>query len=283
MATTFTNKATLTFNGVRAVSNTVAGEIADNLNVTKTTLTDGYAADEEKTYVITMSNIGETALTGLTVTDDLGEYAFGEQELTPLTYTAGSAMYFINGAPQASVTVTAGPPLVFTGITVPAGGNATLIYNAAANEYAPLGAGESITNTATVSGAALAAQATASAEVNADVAPALTLTKTVSPATVTVGGTLTYTFEIENSGGAAETADEIVFNDVFDPALSALTVTLDGVALAGTDYTYNADTGVFAVNSGVITVPAATYAQDPVTGVWNTVPGTAYLTVSGTV
>lgn len=283
MATTFTNKATLTYNGISAVSNTVTGEIADNLTVTKSTLTDGYTTGTEKTFVVTMANSGETALTGLTVTNDLGEYAFGETELTPMTYTDGSARYFINGAPQSSVTVTAGPPLTFTGIAVPAGGNATLLYQAEANEYAPLGEGASVDNTTTVTGAALMAPATATAEVNADTSTLLTLTKALEPATVTAGGTLTYTFTIENTGGAADTTDGIVFNDTFDPALTALTVTLDGVPLPGTSYTYDADTGAFAVNAGVITVPAATYTQDPVTGVWGAVPGVATLSVSGTV
>ena len=283
MATTFTNKATLTFNGITAVSNTVTGEIADNLTVTKATLTDGYTTGTEKTFLITMTNTGETPLTGLTVSDDLGGYAFGEQTLTPLTYTGGSALYFINGTQQGSVSVTAGPPLVFTGISVPAGGTSTLIYNAAANEYAPLGAGASVNNTATVTGAALTAPATATAEVNADTAPELTLKKNLYPLTVAVGGTLTYTFTIENGGGAAEATDEIILSDVFDPALTGITATLDGAALAGTDYSYSAETGAFTVNPGTITVPAATYTQDPVTGVWSTVPGTAVLTVSGTV
>ena len=282
MATTFNNKATLSYNGVTAVSNTVTGEIADNLSVTKSTLTDGYTTGTEKTFVITMVNTGETPLTGLTVSDDLGGYAFGEQTLTPLTYTDGSAMYLINGTPQASVNVAAGPPLVFTGISVPVAGNATLIYKAAVNEYAPLGTGASITNTVTVTGAALTAPSTASAEINADNAPVLTLTKSLDPATVTAGGTLTYTFSVKNSGGAADATDNIVFNDVFDPALTALTVTLNGEALAGTDYTYNAVTGEFTVPAGIITVPSATYTQDPATGIWSTVPGTAVLTVSGT-
>ena len=283
MATTFTNKATLTYNGLSAFSNTVTGEIADNLIVTKATLTDGYTTGTEKTFVITMANAGETPLTGLTVSDDLGGYAFGEQTLTPLTYTGGSARYFVNGTQQGSVSVTAGPPLTFTGISVPAGGNATIIYKATANEYAPLGDGASLNNTATVTGTALMAPATATAKVNADNAPSLTLTKALNPSTVTAGGTLTYTFEIENSGDAADATDEIVFNDVFDPALTALTVTLDGVALPGTAYTYNTETGAFTINAGTITVPAASYSQDPVTGIWSTVPGTAILTVSGTV
>ena len=42
--------------------------------------------------------------------------------------------------------------MVISGITVPANGVATLIYAARTNEYAPLGAGGSIVNTAVING-----------------------------------------------------------------------------------------------------------------------------------
>jgi hypothetical protein len=49
-----------------------------------------------------------------------------------------------------------------------------------------------------------------------------------------------------------------------------LTVQLDGVTLAeSTGYTYAITEGEFATVPGVITAPAATYTQDPTTGVWS--------------
>ena len=48
-------------------------------------------------------------------------------------------------------------------------------------------------------------------------------------------------------------------------------------------YNYNEATGQFNTVPGQITVPAATYTQDPVTGVWSVMPGTVVLTVTGTV
>jgi len=51
----------------------------------------------------------------------------------------------------------------------------------------------------------------------------------------------------------------------------------------GVNYTYDAATGEFATVAGQITVPAATYAQDPATGLWTIQPGVAVLTVTGTV
>ena len=65
---------------------------------------------------------------------------------------------------------------------------------------------------------------------------------------------------------------------------SGITVALDGVTLAPTTgYTYVQTSGAFATVPGVITVPAATSVQDPTTGEWIVTPGTAILTVSGTV
>ena len=73
-------------------------------------------------------------------------------------------------------------------------------------------------------------------------------------------------------------------SDTFDPILSGITVTLNGEALTeGVDYTYNEATGLFATTQSRITVPAATYTQDPATGNWITVPGVAVLVVTGTV
>lgn len=72
--------------------------------------------------------------------------------------------------------------------------------------------------------------------------------------------------------------------DTFDPILSGLTVTLDGVTLVeGTDYTYNQNSGEFATVAGRITVPAATAVQDSTTGVWSITPGSTTLVVTGTV
>ena len=51
----------------------------------------------------------------------------------------------------------------------------------------------------------------------------------------------------------------------------------------GVEYTYDTATGLFQTTPSQITVPAATYTQDPVTGAWNVVPGTATITLTGTV
>lgn len=281
---TFYNKATLTYNDVSTDSNIVSGEITEVLAATKTALDDEYGAGCPITYVVSLTNTGSSAFTGLTVSDDLGRYANGTSSLTPLTYIANSARLFSNGTLQTAPAPSSTSPLTFTGISVPANGNVLLIYKAAANEYAPLGTGASVTNTVTISGAALPSDVTASAVVNHENAPELSIVKTLSPETVTENSEITYTFVIQNRGGATVTAaDNAAVTDTFDPALQNITVTLDGAPLAeGTDYTYNQLTGLFQTTAGRITVPAAEYSQ-ATDGTWSTTPGVTVLKVTGTI
>ncbi len=282
---TFTNQATLTYNDRTTTSNITVGELVQSLTAAKTAVVPTYERDGRVTYVISLVNSGAAALTGLTVTDDLGGYTFNGATVYPLAYTAGSVRYYQNGVLQTAPTVTAGPPLVFTGITVPAGGDAVIVYEAVPTAFAPLSAEGTVTNTVTVTGAGLADAVTAQETVAPVTGARLTILKSLSPTTVTESGQLTYTFTVQNTGNtAADESAAIVITDTFDPRLTGLTVTLNGTALTTpAQYTYDAATGVFATVAGVVTVPAATYTQDTATGAYSLVPGTAVLIVTGTV
>jgi hypothetical protein len=78
--------------------------------------------------------------------------------------------------------------------------------------------------------------------------------------------------------------DDAAISDVFDPILTALAVTFDGAPWTqGTEYNYDAVTGLFTTVPGQILVPAAAYTQDPVTGAYSVTPGVVTLTVTGTI
>ena len=282
---TFTNQATLSYNNITTNSNIVTGQLLEVLSATKTAVVDTYSAQDVVTYVVSIVNSGTTALTGLTVTDDLGAYIQGGVTRYPLDYLPGSARLYINGVLQPAPSATTEPPLVISGINLPAGGNAILVYEARVNQFAPLPEGSTIDNTATVTGGGLSTPVEASATITAASEPQLTISKSICPATVAENGRLTYTFVIQNAGSQPATAeDSVVIRDLFDPILEGLVVTFDGTPwVSGTNYTYDQATGAFASVAGQVTVPAATYVQDPATGLWTIQPGVAVLTVSGTV
>lgn len=280
---TFFNQATLSYNGNVVNSNITTGELLEVLSATKTAVVDTYSRNSEVTYIINIVNSGTIAYNNLTVTDNLGAYTFGAAELVPLDYVDGSVRYFVNGTLQPAPTVTAGAPLVITGINVPAGGVATVVYAAEANEYAPFGDTASIVNTAVVSGAGIS-DITVTATITPENTAELTISKSLSPTTVTENGQLTYTFVIQNTGNTAVVAtDNAIVTDTFNPALNITSVSFNGTAWTSpANYTYTEATGAFATNAGQLTVPAATYTQNT-DGTWTIQPGVSVLTITGTV
>ena len=281
----FSNQATLTYNGSSTNSNIAYGEILDVLVATKTAVEGDYTPGGLVTYVVTLRNTGTAALTGLSVQDDLGGYPFGGTTVYPLSYEPGSVAMFTNGVPQAAPAVDAGPPLLISGITVPAGGDVVIVYQARANGYANPTAEGVINNTVTITGDGLSAPVTATETVTADVAPLLTISKSITPAQVVDNDRVTYTFVIQNSGNQAVVAtDNAAITDTFDPKLTGLVVTFNGAPWTqGVQYTYDEATGLFATIPGQIVVPAATYTQDPVTGLYSISPGISTLIVTGTI
>ena len=283
---TFYNQATLSFGGNVVNSNTTEAELLSGLELTKTAISAAYSPSGSVVYAITLSNMGATPYNALTITDDLGAYTIGGGgTAVPLSYVNGSILYYLNGALQPAPTVSAVGNLQISGINLPANSIATFIYEARANEFAPVAAGSEITNTAITDGGVGIGILTATATVPVEEAPELTIAKAVCPAIINDNDQLTYTIIVQNLGNLPIVAtDGVTISDTFNPILTNITVTLNGTPLtAGTDYTYDGATGAFATTDGVITVPAATYVQDPVTGSISTTPGVAVITVTGTV
>ena len=280
----FTNSATLSYNGNTINSNTVTGNIIDVLAVTKTAVGGTYSANNTITYIVSITNSGTSPFTGVTVTDNLGQYTFNGTTLTPLDYTDGSVIYYQNGVLQTAPAVTSQNPLVFSGITVPVDGNVTLVYEATTNNFAPLDSQSTIVNEVTVNATGLSAPITAEETVTVAEDPILSITKSLNSVNVTENSEITYTFTLQNTGNTPVVAtDNIVISDTFNPALSGITVTVNGTILSPSDYTYDETTGVFSILPGTVAVPAATYTQNPITGEISVTPGVTTITVTGTI
>lgn len=275
----FTNQAQITYGNVVANSNIAVGEIISSLSATKTAVRETYSQGSDITYIVNIVNSGANPLTELTVNDNLGAYPFGAGTLIPLDYVDGTLRFFINGILQPTPTIDLTNGLTVTGINVPAGGTALLVYETTVNSFAPIGENGTITNDVVITGDC--GNVTATETVTAITEPQITITKSVCPVPVACGDTVTYTFLLQNYGATPLTAtDNAVVSDIFNPILSNVTASLNGVAVL---FTYDETTGEFATTPGAVTVPAATITQDPITGVWTVTPGTSTLIVSGTI
>ena len=279
---TFFNQAALNLGGNQLNSNITEGQLLGGLTLTKTALSADYDNGGYISYAVTVANNGFNDVGGVSVTDNLGAFTVGTETLVPLTYVDGSLLFYENGAPALAPTVTVGDGVTFNDITVPGGGNVTLIYGARVNGFAPLAAGSDITNTVTLIGPEELTD-TATVPVREDTA--LSIAKVLCPEVLTGSCEVTYTFVIQNGGNVPVLAtDNLTLTDTFNPALNNVTVTLNGTALTeGTDYTYDALTGEFATQNGTLPVPAATFTRDEATGNTVTTPGFAVVVVKGNI
>ena len=281
----FTNQAQLSYNNTVVSSNIAVGEILEALSVVKTPVSETYSAGDSVVYAISVINSGASPYTGVSLTDDLGAYGFGALTLYPLTFVEGSVKMFINGAPaQPPAVSSAGGTLEITGLNVPAGGNILILYEAGVSNYAPPGQTGNITNTVTLGGSAPEG-VSASATITPDQAAKLSITKSIEPVPVAENGEVTYTLTIRNTGGTeADASYNVTLTDTFEPLLTGISVTFNGSPMSeGTDYTYDQITGAFSTVAGKITVPAATFTQDPDTGVWSVCPGVGTVVITGNI
>ena len=285
MAQIITNQASLNYqyNGQTAstVSNIATATLNEPLEVEKVSIEDVYRFGDEITYSVSFSNSGGAALTGVTVSDDLGRYNVGASQRVPLTYV-GPSILFVDGVCAGNITPTVNANgITFTIPTLASGSRAQILYKAAVNAEAPLSTGSEITNTATVLAAGITTPVSDSNTVRVDDYADVTITKSMSPSNVVDGDALTYTFVINNYGNADAT--NIVLTDAFDPAPESITVQVNGVTLPATDYTYEG--GVLtlpsASSSYELSLPAATITQDPVSGEVRVTPSSLTVTVTG--
>ena len=266
------------------VSNLAEIGLESAISFTKTTLGETYGEDEVVTYILSMTNTSTSAITNVSITDDLGTFVFGTLELTPLTY-APPALLLIDGqdvSAQLTVDTATAGSLVFSFPTLPAGATANIVYRAAVNEYAPLDVEAGITNTATLTSDSDCADGTASATITAVSAANVSVFKQMSPNPVICGDTVTYTIRIYNYGNIA--AENVVLTDTFNPAPTNITVSRDGTLLPANEYSYV--DGTLTVPAGTTTavsVPAATFARDATTGIVTVTPGMVEYTITGTI
>lgn len=290
MATIITNQATLNYRygniTARTVSNVTSALLNGPLSITKSSLSDSYRLGQDITYLITVTNNGNAQVNGVVVTDDLGSYELNGNTITPLTYI-GPAQLFINGVFNSILQPVVGEDnITFNISSIPANGNAQIMYLTRINSSACGAAEAYITNTATAylnCDCPCEGPATASHTITAEEFADVRMVKNVCPNPATCGEVLNYTITVYNYGNMEAT--EIVLTDSFEPALTDITVTVDGDIIPSENYSYV--NGVLTLPSAgsdySISIPPAVFTQDPVTGVCTVTPSSVVITISGTI
>jgi uncharacterized repeat protein (TIGR01451 family) len=179
-----------------------------SLTITKKASTTQANPGDKVTYTVTITNTGQTPLTGATFTDDLTKV------LDDATYN--------NDAP-ASVTYTA-PNLTWTG-NLAVGASATITYSVKVNN--PDAGDHRLTNTVTSTTPGTNCDCTTTTPVSG-----LTITKKASTATAHPGDKVTYTVTVTNTGQTIQTG--ATFTDDLTKALDDATYHNDAAATVGT-------------------------------------------------
>lgn len=264
------------------VSNIAQIDLASSVTFDKRTIGTTYSEGDTVTYIMTVSNTSSTPLNTVSITDNLGTFAYQTGNLTPLTYV-GPAILLVDGQDaSANLTVDSSDPaqLVFTIPALAAGATANIIYTARVNEFAPLELDSAIVNEATLTTDSDCADGSASATVTVAPAADVSIFKQMSPNPVVCGDTVTYTIRLYNYGNID--AENVQLTDVFDPIPTNITVSRNGVLLEGTAYTYvNGTLTVPATPTD--TIPAATFTRDAATGEVVVTPGTVEYVITGVI
>lgn len=281
--TTINNRAAITYdnNGTtqEATSNLATATVLDPLSVSKTSLSDTYKAGDTITYVLSATNTCCCNLPNVTVTDNLGTSTSCPNS-APQTYNNDAKLY-INGLFVKTITPTSASntQVTFALPEMPRGTTASIIYSTTINNTAPLETNQSITNTATWT--AGTCTGTASHTLTAASYADVSLQKTMKPDVLCDGDPISYVFTLSNYGNIPAT--DVVLTDTFNPAPVNITVNVNGTNIPATEYTYNNGTLTLPGSgaTSTLTVPAATFTQDPETCVVTTNPGVLTITVTG--
>lgn len=292
MAQNIENRAQLTYNygsvtGASASSNLATTTLQGPLTVSKNSLNTSYSQGDELTYIITLENTGTTAISDVTVTDNLGRYLPQGMagEVTPLNYV-GPAQLYINGvlSGQLGVDTPETGDLVFSIPSMPGNSNAMIVYIVEVNEFAPLSVEDgNITNTVVADADGLCESGEDTSTVSVLEAADVRLIKQMSPDPVVCGEQITYTINIYNYGNVAATGVQLT--DTFTPAPTDISVYVNG-SLITDRYTYDEATGILTLpatpdESSII--PAATYNRDTDTGAVTVQPGAVTIVITGTI
>lgn len=289
MPTQIYNTASLTFQyGSQkgcVSSNVAVTTLQDLLTVSKTSLGDSYSQNSEITFIISINNNNNSVIKNIKIEDDMGTYCLGQDicdaSFTPLTYIGPSILY-IGGVFSANIEpkISSGK-ILFEISNIPARSNALIIYKTVANNFAQLVSGSKIISTVSISSDEISKTITDSSTLNIKDEADIRIIKNMNPNPILTGEKITYNFSLYNYGNTEAT--NVTLNDTFSPAPNTVNVYLNSQELTTSDFSYaNSTLTIPSYNSNIsISIPAANFIQDNITGLISIEPGITSIMVTG--
>lgn len=286
MPTTLNNQANITYDYTGAVtpetvgSNTVATTLLDeySMTATKTPLSSTFRPGDNVTYTIEIENNGLGDLYNLQVIDNLGS----DTSVKPLTFL--NAILYLNNVQTPITPTTAADNSIIFSLPSPftSGSAAIIIYNATVARDTIL---NSITNTLTVTanggsstGAVVTVNPNPTATITAANYAQLSITKQSDKNIISSGDTLTYTFNLTNTGN--EPATNVVLTDTLP---QNFTITQVSVTTGGSTVVYSASDYNLDTSSNTITLPNTTGTPITVPAATTSGAGLTVVQITGTV
>lgn len=286
MSTQIANQAILSYRcgetACSVASNIATANLHGPLSVRLEALDAAYRAGQELALYLILENVGSSALSNISLTDDLGAFTLpGPTTVTPLD-AVGAARLFIDGRFIAHLM----PEIEndgarFSLLSLPAGSNALVLYKARVNSFAPLATGSTITINIVADAPGISESALCSLTLRVADYADVSILKAMSPNPVVEGGALACAFTIYNYGNSP--AKELMLSDQFMPAPLTISVAVDGASVNCACFRYSEGHFTYPQTcSGMApSVPAAAFTQDPETGFVAVNPGMMLLTVTG--
>lgn len=289
MPTQIYNTASLTFQyGSQkgyVSSNVAVTTLQDLLTASKSSLGDSYSQNSEISFIISINNNNTDTIKNIKVQEDLGTYCLGQEicdaSFTPLSYVGPSLLY-IGGTFSSNIEPRiSNGKLIFEIQSIPARSNALIFYKTITNNFSPLTSGSQITTTATISSENTSNILTASTSITVKDEADIRIIKNMNPNPILSGEKITYNFSLYNYGNTEAT--NVTLNDTFAPAPNAVNVYLNSQELSPSDFSYaNGTLTIPSYNSDTsISIPAANFIQDTITGLISIEPGITSIMVTG--
>lgn len=266
-------------------SNIAVTTMQEAVSVSKTALSDSYFQLSEIPFIIEVTNNGFEEIKNLTVQDDLGSYTLNQNicgsKFTPLTYIGPSLLYIAGKFHSNLTPTTLQNKIEFKIESIPAKSTALIIYKTITNEFSPLALDSEITNTVTVTSESLSNIKEASSTVKVRNSADIKIIKNMSPNPVLAGEKITYSFSLYNYGNTDAT--NVVLTDTLSPSPANISAKLDSNDLQTMHFSYiDGNLTIPSANSDLnISIPAAKFIQNNITGLISVKPGITTITVSG--